>query len=219
MAIVWLIRHGESEANAGLVTAEVENIKLTQKGQQQAKKVALFFSEQPSLIVTSPYLRTKQTAEPTIERFPRIPQSEWEVQEFSYLATMRRKNTTLSQRVPMAEEYWQRCDPFYSDGEGAESFAKMIERCFGLQRQISQLENKFTAIFTHEIFMRVFIWLLLTNSREISPESMQKIKIFLDIFKVPNGGIVKLQIQNSDIWMNGVVTSHLLDLVSCGSSV
>jgi 2,3-bisphosphoglycerate-dependent phosphoglycerate mutase len=219
MAIVWLIRHGESEANAGLVTAEVENIKLTQKGRQQAKQVALSFSEQPSLIVTSPYLRTKQTAEPTIERFPRIPQSEWEVQEFSYLATLRRKNTTLTQRIPMAGEYWERCDPFYSDGEGAESFAEMIQRCYGLQKQISQLEDQFVAIFTHEIFMRVFIWLLLTNSVEVTSENMRKIQVFLDIFKIPNGGIVKLQTKNSEIWMNGVLTSHLLDLVSCGSSI
>jgi 2,3-bisphosphoglycerate-dependent phosphoglycerate mutase len=219
MAIVWLIRHGESEANAGLVTAEVQNIKLTEKGYQQAKQVALSFSEEPSLIVTSPYLRTKQTAEPTIERFPKISQSEWEVQEFSYLATERRKNTTLIQRVPMAEKYWQRCDPFYADGEGAESFAEMINRCYDLQKIISQTEDKFIAIFTHEIFMRVFIWLLLTNSVEITPESMRKVQIFLDIFKIPNGGIVKLQTHNSDIWMSGVVSSHLLDLVSCGSSI
>jgi 2,3-bisphosphoglycerate-dependent phosphoglycerate mutase len=219
MAIVWLIRHGESEANAGLVTAEVENIKLTQKGQQQAKQVALCFSEEPSLIVTSPYLRTKQTAEATIERFPRVSQSEWEVQEFSYLATVRRKNTTWIQRVPMAEEYWQRCDPFYCDGEGAESFAEMIERCYGLQKEISQLEDQFVAIFTHEIFMRVFIWLLLTNSVEVTSENMRKIQVFLDIFKIPNGGIMKLQTKNSEIWMNGVLISHLLNLVSCGSSI
>jgi broad specificity phosphatase PhoE len=218
MAIVWLIRHGESEANAGLPTAEPENIKLTQKGHQQAQQVALFFNEQPSLIVTSPFYRTKQTAQPTIERFSSIPQAEWQIQEFNYLATARRKNTTLAQRIPMAEEYWLRCDPFYVDGAGAESFAQMMNRVHSLQKQIKQLKDEFVVVFSHGMFMRIFLWSLLTNSVEDSAQNMRQCRILLDILEIPNGAILPLQIQKSEIWIGKLITSHLASLTALGNS-
>jgi hypothetical protein len=34
----------------------------------------------------------------------------------------------------MVEEYWQRCDPLWIDGEGAESFSKVLERVRTLAR-------------------------------------------------------------------------------------
>ncbi|MBF2065915.1 MAG: histidine phosphatase family protein [Calothrix sp. C42_A2020_038] len=231
MAIVWLIRHGESEANSGLPTDEQVNIKLTQKGHQQARQIASFFSQQPSLIVTSPFLRTKQTAQPTIERFPSTSHTEWQVQEFNYLATARRKNTTLAQRIPMAQEYWQRCDPFYVDGEGAESFADMVSRVNNLKQQIQNLDEEFVVIFTHGMFMRAFLWSLLFNSLKASVESMQQVRALLDLFTIPNGAILKLYSQlvsgsesisdildsegkNQEIWLSGIQTSHLLDLTA-----
>lgn len=218
MATVWLIRHGESEANAGLPTAEPENIKLTQKGHQQAQQIASFVTEQPSLIVTSPFYRTKQTAQPTIERFPSVPQAQWQIQEFNYLATARRKNTTLAQRIPMAEEYWQRCDPFYVDGAGAESFAQMMNRVHYLQKQIKQLQEGLYVVFSHGMFMRIFLWSLLTNSLENSAENMRQSRILLDILEMPNGAILQLQIQDSQIWIGQLITSHLINLTAFGNS-
>jgi broad specificity phosphatase PhoE len=48
-------------------------LELTELGWSQAREVAANWTETPSLIVTSPYLRTQQTAAPTIERFPNVP--------------------------------------------------------------------------------------------------------------------------------------------------
>jgi 2,3-bisphosphoglycerate-dependent phosphoglycerate mutase len=209
MATVWLIRHGESEANAGLPTFEPANIKLTEKGHQQAKQVALYFTQQPSLIVTSPYIRTKQTAQPTIERFSSTVQIEWPVQEFTYLASEHRVNTTLEQRRPMAEVYWKRCDPFYGDGTDGESFAEMIKRVQTLREKIILLDDEFVAVFTHGLFMKAFLWVLLTNSVEVSSTIMAQVRGFMESLPIPNGGIVKLEYQNSDIWVSGLTTSHL----------
>jgi broad specificity phosphatase PhoE len=214
MATVWLIRHGESEANSGLPTDDQVNIKLTEKGHQQARQIAVYIEQQPSLIVTSPFLRTKQTAQPSIERFASTPHTEWQVQEFNYLATARRKNTTLAQRIPMADEYWQRCDPFYVDGDGAESFAEMVSRVNNLKKQIQNLDEGFVVVFTHGMFMRAFLWSLLFNDIEASVEGMQQVRILLDLFKIPNGAILKLFNRNQEIWMNGVQTSHLVDLTA-----
>src|SRR5262245_37165828 len=91
---VWLIRHGESVGNAGLATSEPATIPLTRKGIEQTLRLVDSFRQTPSLIVTSPYIRTQQSAEPTIRRFPMVPREQWEVQEFTYLTPARYKDTT-----------------------------------------------------------------------------------------------------------------------------
>lgn len=53
---VWLIRHAESQANAGEVTKDVSSIELTQKGWNQAKNLVKVFSDKsPELIIMSPF--------------------------------------------------------------------------------------------------------------------------------------------------------------------
>lgn len=209
MARVWLIRHGESEANAGMPTGEPATIKLTAKGHKQAQEIADAFVTAPSLIVTSPFLRTKETAQPTIERFRSAPSFEWQIQEFNYLADSRRKNTTLEQRQPMAEEYWSRGDVNYVDGDGAESFVEMMGRIHDLWTKIRCLENEFVAIFTHGLFIRIFIWFLLVKPQEITSETMSNIRVFLTSFPIPNGAILPLQVQSQEIWLGSIMISHL----------
>ncbi|WP_241212739.1 MULTISPECIES: hypothetical protein [unclassified Sphingomonas] len=46
------------------------------------REVARAWTETPSLIVTSPYLRTRQTAQATIQRFPTVPVEVWPIEEF-----------------------------------------------------------------------------------------------------------------------------------------
>jgi broad specificity phosphatase PhoE len=67
------IRHGESTGNAGVPCHDLATIELTERGQEQARAVAASWTEAPALIVTSPYTRTRQTAAPTIARFPGVP--------------------------------------------------------------------------------------------------------------------------------------------------
>ena len=69
----WLVRHGESAANAGTATTDPATIPLTPRGHDQAERVAVALSERPDLIVVSPYLWTRETAEPAMRRFPDVP--------------------------------------------------------------------------------------------------------------------------------------------------
>jgi hypothetical protein len=78
------IRHGQSTGNAGIPCHDLALLELTELGHKQAREVAASWTETPSLIVTSPYLRTHQTAAPTIERFPNVPVEVWPIQEFTY---------------------------------------------------------------------------------------------------------------------------------------
>ncbi len=63
------VRHGQSTGNAGVPCHDLASIELTELGWRQAHEVARAWTDTPTLIVTSPYLRTRQTAEATIRRF------------------------------------------------------------------------------------------------------------------------------------------------------
>lgn len=209
MTNVWLIRHGESEANAGLPTINPIATQLTEQGHWQAQQVAQAFTEPPDLIVTSPYQRTQQTALPTRKRFSDVPHAEWQVQEFTYLATARYQNTTIRERTPHSDAYWQQGDPFYVDGVGAESFADLLYRVQLMHEQVQASEAKWIAVFSHGRFIRAVLWTVLTQSIEVSPRRMQQFHAFIASFSVPNGAILKLQVQPSGIWFSGIHTSHL----------
>ena len=122
------VRHGQSTGNAGLPCDDLATIELTELGWSQARQVAEDWQERPALIVTSPYLRTQQTAAPTIERFPDVPVEVWPIEEFTYLQPSRWNGTRSAERMPHLERYWAGADPAYCDGEGAESFGTLLRR-------------------------------------------------------------------------------------------
>src|SRR3546814_12291459 len=95
----------------------------------QARAVAASWTQAPALIVTSPETRTRQTAAPTIARFPGVPVEVWPSEEFTYLQPARWNGTRSAERMPHLERYWREADPDYCDGEGAESFSTLLRRC------------------------------------------------------------------------------------------
>lgn len=102
MIRVFLIRHGQSESNAGLRSADPGSAPLTPDGHRQARQIARVLADVPALIVTSPYLRARQTAQPTISRFPQAACQEWPVQEFTYLGDLHGRTSTAAERQPCA---------------------------------------------------------------------------------------------------------------------
>lgn len=151
---ILLIRHAESEANAGLRTSDPAAISLTEKGIVQAIKLAEQFSEAPDLIITTTYLRTRQTAQPLIDKFPSVPVEVWPLHEFTFLSPSMCQNTTAMKRVPMVKEYWDRCDPFFVHGEGAESFDQFSTRVKVAWEKLKVLRHSSITIFTHGQVMR-----------------------------------------------------------------
>ena len=207
--LVWFIRHAESESNAGFAMQDTRTVPLTQKGIEQAQRFAQVFTTAPSLVVTSPYRRSQQTAKPTIERFPTVPQEIWPVEEFFYLAQFRGRLSTRQERKVVAEAYWQRCDPFDRASEGAETFAELVQRVQATLERLRQQEQGFVAVFGHGHFMRVMYWLLLTGSFEVSPERMQQFRAIGRLFAVPNTSIIKLRFDSEVLWFSQVITAHL----------
>ncbi|HYQ65121.1 histidine phosphatase family protein [Actinophytocola sp.] len=189
MLRAWLIRHGESESNAGTPSTVPGASPLTARGREQAERVAAALPEQPALIVTSPYLRAVQTAEPTVARFPDVRREEWPVQEFTYLGDLHDRLTTSEERWPYVVEYWNRADPHLAVG-GAESFAGLIGRINDCIDRLTKQPTGPVAVFTHGIFMHAVAWVLLTDA---DPLDMRGFQNFSRGLVVDNGAVFELR--------------------------
>jgi broad specificity phosphatase PhoE len=92
-AALWLVRHGQSSGNvardaaeaAGLpvidIAARDVDVPLSPLGEQQANALGRWFgrpeaSERPTVVLTSPYLRARQTAERLVQS-ANLPASEF----------------------------------------------------------------------------------------------------------------------------------------------
>lgn len=149
------IRPGESTGNAGVPCHDLATIALTERDHEQARAITANWVEAPALIVTSPYTRTRQTAAPTIARFPDAPVETWPIEEFTYLQPARWNGTRSAERMPHLERYWSAADPDYCDGEGAESFATLLRRCeAALARLAAMPPASLVYVFGHGQFIQ-----------------------------------------------------------------
>ena len=156
-AVSWLIRHGQSTANAGLPSADYEEVPLTALGRRQARELARRVERQPDLLIVSPFLRAKETAGPIRERWPGSLCEVWPIQELTYLSPERCRGTTPEIRRPWIEAYWRRCDPDYLDGPDAESFAAFMTRLRDFHRRLSAVDGGFVVAVGHGQFFRAYL--------------------------------------------------------------
>jgi probable phosphoglycerate mutase len=187
----WLIRHGQSESNAGAPSADPGASPLTDRGREQAVRVATAMPVPPTLVVASPFLRAAQTAEPTMARFPDARREEWPVQEFTFLGHLHHTPTTGPQRRPQVEAYWQRADPDLSLG-GAESFADLLGRAHACLDRLATQPAGPVAVFTHGLFVRAVLWALLTGVTTADQTAMRAFRRFASAIVVPNCAITEL---------------------------
>ena len=192
MIRVFLIRHGESESNAGLPSADPGSAPLTPDGHRQARQIARVLADVPALIVTSPYLRARQTAQPTISRFPGAACREWPVQEFTYLGGLNGRTSTAGERQPYARAYWDQADPHHAS-PGAESFTGLLARTAGFLDRLSVQGSGPVLVFTHGLFMRAVAWSLLTGITIPGQDQMRSFRRFANHYLIPNAGVIELR--------------------------
>lgn len=213
MPTIFLIRHGESQSNAGLPTYGPEIAALTPRGAEQAERIASYLKAQTSLnlIASSNYLRAKQTAQPTQAYFPEVPLKVWNVHEFTYLSSVHAEQTTTEDRRPMVEAYWQQCHPNRRDGPGSESFIQFMKRARKVFKTITTLRGKSRclAIFSHEQFIKAILWLSEYEPMRLDAQAMRNFRDFLDVEPLPNGAIIR--IHYSEVWKRDyqLITEHL----------
>lgn len=192
--IVDFFRHAESTANAGQpILNGPDNIPLTPLGHEQAKGLAASIgaSRAPELIVLSPYLRTGQTAAPTIARFPNVPREVWPVHEFTQLAAHKYPGKNWSDRQSDNAGYWGKNDPDYVDGPGAESFNQLAARLDDTVQRLGQLNCNYAVVFSHGMFMRA-LFLRMSRPELNSKELMQAVNDSRHSLKMPNTARMRL---------------------------
>jgi broad specificity phosphatase PhoE len=210
MKEIWLIRHAESEANAGLRTTVPTEVALTRRGIAQAEVIASLFDKAPALIVVSSYLRTRQTADPLIEKFPVTMVQTWAMEEFTYLSLARTRNSTYAERKPLADAFWAHSDPAYCDGEGAESFASFWQRAKNaIEKLVTDAPDK-TVVFCHAQFARAMLWQMLVE-QTVTNEVMYGFFLFMKAVNIPNTAIIKLliDVEQKDIYTSEIKFSHI----------
>ena len=153
-SIRWL-RHAESEANIGLKTPSPESAALTPQGKIDAAQFAASIIEAPETVIVSRFLRAKQTAEPILARFPGTSVRILPMQEFTYLSLHRCRSTSSEDRRGMVSEFWKRSDPFYVDGNDAESFHQFRERIRSCLISIARLRSQKLLVISHALVMQM----------------------------------------------------------------
>jgi broad specificity phosphatase PhoE len=201
MKVVRLVRHGESAANAGAATLDHANIPLTDKGIEQAKRVAQSVYCVPELIVASPFSRARATADATISVFPDAPFEIWPIEEFTYLDPNRCRNTTVGQRKVWVDRYWAYADPSNIDGEGAESFLEFVGRARSFLDRLATHPAQDILVFSHGQFLNAVAWLIECEPPQIDAQAMIEWRRYEIDNHVPNGcGYVVTRALGDSLW-------------------
>jgi len=170
----WLIRHGESTANTGIISDAPADVILSAKGKMQAEKVAEEIIEQPNLIITSLAKRAQETTNFIIQAWPDVRLTIWPIQELIYLSPKRYAQLDAAERVKAKEDYWQRADPFYCDGDNAESFANFISRVQDFKQRLNN-KTGFVVVVGHGQFFKAY-QLSLTEEFSATANSMRRFR-------------------------------------------
>lgn len=184
MKQIYLIRHGQSNSNAGGDAEPNAQIELTALGREQAQAVAQWLSlsikegiDSITSINVSKFIRTQQTAQPLIEQTGIEPTLIDGLQEFDYLSFDKIKGTSLGVRRQMADDYWAVQDIDDREGEDAESFREFTERVAQVLEQLKALPDGNHVVFTHGLWMSMLVWQILGQPMDTN-EHMRKFRQF-----------------------------------------
>lgn len=206
MTKLYLIRHGESQANLSRSFAGSYNIDLTEKGKEQAERVPLYFvDKQVDCIFSSDLLRAYNTALPLAKErgidiikcraLREISAGQWEARTFAEIM----------------EKYAEDYDVWLHDiGKarctGGESSAELGARVYAaIARIVRENEGKTVVITTHATPIRAMVALLKTGS----VDGMK------DFPWVPNASVTEITYADGMFTLDGIgCTDHLDGLLT-----
>lgn len=173
--MITLIRHAESVANAGHRTDDPRTIGLTDTGVRQAEALAQKWEKAPSRLISSPFQRAFDTAKPLAARFG-LPIHVGAVQEFTYLSPDRCRGTTQHERKNWVDAYWQRAQPDFRDGTGAETFREFAARVEGAICSIAGSCAPGVVVICHGQVIQMACWLVGRSAVSIDANAMREFR-------------------------------------------
>ena len=180
---LWVVRHGQSAGNVARDAAEAAqaqwidiaerdmDVPLSELGQRQAKALGEWFrtqpeQERPALVLSSPYMRSMQTANHIIasagigSKDMRIVADErLREKEFGILDRM----TTfgIKQQYPMLSEQRQHVGKFYFRPPGGESWCDVILRLRSVLDTLTRDYGKQRVlVVAHQVIVNCFRYLI-----------------------------------------------------------
>ncbi len=192
MKKIYLVRHGQSTANAGGVAQRNADIELTELGRRQAYDVAEWvlqtLGQDLKSVSVSRYIRTQQTAQPLLDKLNIQPKIIEGLQEFDLLGFSRLKDASFEQRMAMTDAYWQGSPPNIPHASDAESFQDFYQRIPKVLAQFKQFEPGNHVVYTHGYWISMLIWYLLGLPAD-QPEHVAKFRQFELSIRAQNGEV------------------------------
>lgn len=204
---IYLIRHGQSEGNISPVFQSFDS-PLSSNGREQAVAVASRVKKiEFDIIVSSPQMRAKQTAE-EISKFTgkNITYSDFFI-EIKKPASIENKphTDTIAQRV---YKEWRKS--LFTNGmriEEGENYDDLIQRSSQALEYLANLKEKEIVVATHGFFLRTIIANVLFGSR-ITPDIY---RAFIDHTEAQNTGISVLHYTQDEFeykWRLWIYNDH-----------
>ncbi|WP_274572416.1 histidine phosphatase family protein [Neisseria leonii] len=201
MKKIYLIRHAQSAANAGkdsdTVSRANADIPITGLGREQAVQLSAWLIEHVDNvqeIFVSPYLRTRQTAEPYVQAMHMQPTVLPDLHEFNYLSFAHICGKTFQDVKMQSERYWARNDVDFRDGADCDSFASFFNQIGHIRRCFAAKGDGVYVVFGHGFWIGVLLWQLL--GRYSGSLDMQKFREFELLVRPKNTDVYLWQIDD-----------------------
>jgi 2,3-bisphosphoglycerate-dependent phosphoglycerate mutase len=167
--IVYLVRHGQSQANTRPVFQPPDS-PLTEKGLDQARRIAERANHVSfDALIASPATRTRHTAEEIGKVTGHVP-------EFSSLFVERKKPESIVGKTfanPQALHTWKKWEKsLYANGarvEDGENFSDLMARADAALDFLRTRKEKKLLVVTHALFLRDIVARVLLGDAITSP--------------------------------------------------
>jgi alpha-ribazole phosphatase len=198
MTRIFLVRHGQSTANAGAVTMEHSAIPLSPMGVLQATALAAALDVAAGEIRSSAFVRARETARPFAAKLNSSVAVHPLLNEFSSLDERLIAGMTLDERRPITEAYWATADPDMRQGQRAETFREFYDRVSEFMLMMNSLPDS-TVLFGHGIWFSLLIWRLM-GFAAIDSDAMKAFRRFQTTLPMPNCAVYELSSANRGRW-------------------
>ena len=181
--VLWLVRHGQSAGNVARDAAEAASLSiidiatrdvdtpLSELGEQQSRALGLWFArleaaQRPTVILTSPYTRARQTAElvlaaPGMNRDAIILCADERLREKEFGILDRLTKFGIHEKYPELAEQRGHVGKFYFRPPGGESWCDVILRLRSvIDTMTREYRGERVLIVAHQVIVNCFRYLL-----------------------------------------------------------
>lgn len=202
MKKIYLVRHGQSITNAGGALQPNPQIQITELGKRQAEEVADWIIQtlgsNVDSINISKFIRTKQTAQPLIDKTGVQPNVIDGLEEFDYLSFAALDGVAFAKRLEEADAFWAHKAPDDLHGADAESYQSFYNRVATVLAHFKSLPAGNHVVYTHGLWISMLVWQILGQPHE-SNLDMRKFRQFELSIRAKNCEVFCLTLAGNDL--------------------